>query len=93
VTDTGPDYMLALKMLGGITRALLAITDTVDLTRMRRICEEMETLAPVLEPTASMRGGLDNLRSQSAYLATLQRFVTELKTLDQVPSDDREEPS
>jgi hypothetical protein len=90
VPDLTPaTYLTALDTLTSTARGLLLIADTVNIAELRRICGEMEALAPVLEPTAYIRGGMTNLSDQAAFLAAVDRFVTDVKKLDrrEVPAN------
>lgn len=75
-------YMAGLDVLTSTARALLQVAETVDVAAMRRVCGEMEAVAPITEPTAYARGGGRNLSDQAAFLAAVDRFVTDVKKLD-----------
>lgn len=82
VTIDQTGYLRELDMLASAVSPLLLITEAVDVGRLRRMCAEMETIAPFMEPTAYMRGGMTNLADQAAFLAAVDRFVTEVRKLD-----------
>ncbi|MGI5223554.1 hypothetical protein [Actinoallomurus sp. CA-142502] len=83
MTDLNPaDYVRNLDLLVGATTALTMVADEIDIPGMRSVCEQMQALAPVLEPTAYQRGGMTALREQAAFLAALEAFVTEVRKLD-----------
>ncbi|MFI6296728.1 hypothetical protein ACIBEJ_34420 [Nonomuraea sp. NPDC050790] len=76
-------YPTALDALAAVTRTLLQLADSIDIDQMQALCRRYETLAPLLDPTAYMRGGRDNLATQGAFLSALQRFVADVRKLDQ----------
>lgn len=83
MTDLNPaDYVPAFDLLAKAATALEVLATTVGIRRMRQICAQMQALAPVLEPNAYQRGGMDELRDQAAFLAALDTFVTDLRKLD-----------
>ncbi len=79
---TEETYPIILGGLTTLTRLFLQSTATIDLAAMRSICERFQALGPVVEPTAYQRGGGINLRDQAAFLAALDRFVTDVRKLD-----------
>lgn len=83
MTEITPElYPTALDALTSIGRMALQIADQVNVTEMRSICEQHQTLAPLLDPTAYQRGGDLNLRDQAAFLRAFDEFVTALRRLD-----------
>ena len=80
------NYQAVLAALVGVSRSILQACEQVDLPKMRQICGEFEAIAPIIEPTAYMRGGMDNLADQAAFLAAVDRFVTDLRKLDRRPT-------
>ena len=75
-------YQIGITTLTSAARALLQLADVIDLDQMQAVCGRFETLAPILEPTAYIRGGRDNLGDQMAFLGALRRFVDDLRKLD-----------
>jgi hypothetical protein len=83
MTDmTEGTYPGALAALTNLTRAMLQFAELVDIPEMRRIVARFETIAPIVEPIAYQSGGDLNLRDQAALLAALDRFITDVRTLD-----------
>lgn len=80
-------YQGNLDVLADFSRTMLMIADAFDVPAMRSTCGQMEALAPVMEPTAYMRGGAMNLRDQAAFLAAVDEFVTALRKLDRRPTE------
>lgn len=78
-------YERELDTLATMTGPLLLVAGSIDIGRLRQICAEMETIAPIVEPTAYMRGGMTNLHDQAAFLAAVETFVTEVRKLDRHP--------
>jgi hypothetical protein len=79
-------YSGNLRTLTEISRTLLLVTETLDVREMRSTCERFQAIAPVLEPTAYIRGGSMNLADQAAFLAAVDDFVTALRKLDRRPT-------
>lgn len=76
-------YMARLEALTHAARLMLQTADGIGgLQGMRDTLGQMEALAPVLEPTAYVRGGGMNLADQAAFLAAIDEFVTALRKLD-----------
>lgn len=83
---TEETYPSLLPSLVGIGRMVIQATAPVDLGEMRAVCERLQTLAPIADPTSYGRGGDLNLRDQATFLAALDRFVTDLRNLDRAES-------
>lgn len=88
VCPAGPSrYVAKLEALTHVARLMLQTADGIGgLAEMRNTLGQMEALAPVLEPTAYMRGGSMNLADQAAFLAAVDEFVTALRKLDRRPT-------
>lgn len=80
--DEATYYRHAITGLATATQPLLSLTEVIDLDELQVMCGRFETLASILEPTAYMRGGRDNLHDQAAFLAALARFVDDVRKLD-----------
>lgn len=81
----GESYTTALHTLTTAARAFLQLADLFDLDQMRALCAQYETVAPLLHTTAYQLGGGRNLTDQAAFLAAVDRFVTDLRNLDPNP--------
>ena len=81
------NYQHALDAFTTAARTILQLAEVLDLDQMQAVCARYETLAPLLEPTAYMRGGRDNLGDQAAFLGALRRFVDEVRKLDKGEAD------
>lgn len=80
-------YVAKLEALTHAARLMLQTADGIGgLAAMRNTLGQMEALAPVLEPTAYVRGGGMNLADQRAFLAAVDEFVTALRKLDRRPT-------
>ncbi|GAA0971284.1 MULTISPECIES: hypothetical protein [Actinocorallia] len=79
---TPESYPAMVAVLTGAARGLLALLEHIDLAAMRTICEQMQAIAPITEPTAYARGGMDNLRDQAVFLDALARFRDDVGRLD-----------
>ena len=82
-------YLRELDMLASATNPLILVAEAIDIGRLRQLCAQMETIAPFMEPTAYMRGGMTNLADQAAFLRAVETFVTEVGKL-QRPTPRRE---
>lgn len=82
MTTDQTGYLRELDMLASATNPLLLVAEAIDVGRLRRMCAEMETIAPFMEPTAYMRGGMTNLADQAAFLHAVEEFVSTLRKLD-----------
>lgn len=80
-------YTAKFEALTHVARLMIQTADGVNLPEMRNTLGQMEALAPVLEPTAYMRGGGMNLADQAAFLRAVDEFVTALRKLDRRPAD------
>jgi hypothetical protein len=60
VAEAKLDYMMALECLTGLCRSI----NLLPLEAMQRENEQMQTLGPILEPTAYRDGGCTNLDDQ-----------------------------
>lgn len=83
---TKDTYPALLNSLVGLGRMVVQAVAAIDLSEMRSICEQIQAVAPVLEPTAYQRGGDLNLRDQEAFLRALDEFTTALRSLDRTES-------
>lgn len=75
------EYPQRLKLLADVTKALLQVAETADVPAMLNALGEHEALAPVVEPTAYLRGGGDNLADQRRFLEALQRFIDDINRM------------
>lgn len=75
--EVAAQYVDLLDLLKGIARGL----SYLPLEQMAAVNEQMQALAPVLEPTAYMRGGAGNLHDQRRVIdgaLALQRILRSL---------------
>jgi hypothetical protein len=63
---TGDEYTETMDVAVAAARMLLALGD--DLDQARATSMRAETLGPILEPTAYLRGGADNVGDQLRFL-------------------------
>lgn len=82
VSSSHSDYMLTVDTVVAIIRSLLPLAD--EITEARNVNERMQALAPILEPTASQRGGADNLREQRVVLDAVAECIARVRTLEPV---------
>jgi hypothetical protein len=82
VTTDQTGYLTELHMLVTATGPLMLVAEAIDIARLRQLCGQMETVAPFLEPTAYMRGGMTNLADQAAFLRAVEEFVAAVRKLD-----------
>jgi hypothetical protein len=75
-------YPSIIQSLASFAKTLLLGTEQLDLSEMRRINEQFQAEAPILEPTAYRNGGDLNLQDQAEFLRLLEEFVTGLHKLD-----------
>jgi hypothetical protein len=53
----------------------IALLRLLPIVEMRQLVDEMQTLGPILEPTAYLRGGGDNLRDQAEVLTAVAALL------------------
>lgn len=75
-------YVVALYALAAGAQALIHVAGTIDLRAMSRHLATMDTIAPLLEPTAYNRGGELNLRDQETFLDATIAYIDTIRTLD-----------
>jgi hypothetical protein len=88
ITPTEQDYPGIVHTLVQAAGSFFSLATAVDVPELRRICERFETIAPITEPTAYARGGLDNLRDQADFLRAVDGFVTALHRLERQPTSE-----
>jgi hypothetical protein len=71
-------YPNLLDVLVQVCRALLPLP----LAQMASVNETMQTLAPIVEPTAYMRGGMENLRDQRRVIDAAANLHRVLRDFD-----------
>lgn len=82
---TLPGYISRLELLVGAVRAFLVTADVVGVDDLLDTALRMDTVAPLLEPTAWMRGGRERLADQVALLRAVRTFLGEVKKV--APAD------
>lgn len=84
-SPTPPGYVTRLELLVGAVRAFLVTAEAVEVDDLLNSALHMDTIAPLLEPTAWMRGGGDNLADQVALLRAAKDFVAAVQKM--APAD------
>lgn len=71
-------YRERMDLLVTAVQTVCVTADLVDLPDLLRELERVEVMAPLLEPTAYMRGGANNLRDQRIVLRAVARFLDDV---------------
>lgn len=80
-TFTNEEWSAALQTLIAMTRGFAQGLRAFPLDDMLRTIGKMETLAPILEPTAYQRGGMENLDNQRKLLQASKDYLAAIEKI------------
>lgn len=80
-TFTNEEWVATINALATVTRGFANAVRALPLDDMRATISKMETWAPILEPTAYQRGGMENLDNQRKLIEASQAYLAAIEAI------------